>query len=59
MDGVNLENDVKCQIHEPLYARAFTFNRIIVDNVLITFMNFYKNYMATLVAMATVHKKIK
>ena len=41
MDGVNLENDVKVQIHDlSLWARPLIFDRIIEDNVLITYMKF-------------------
>ena len=35
------------------------FHRNIKDNVLITYMKFYENCMATLVAMATVHEKFQ
>ena len=35
------------------------YRGIIEDNVLIDIMFFYENYMATLVAMATVNEKIQ
>ena len=55
---VNLENDIKFQIHGPFELGSYFFKE---DNVLITYMKFffYKNCMASLVAMATVHEKIQ
>ena len=41
MGGVNLENDVRFQINGPLeLGHKFLFNRIIEDNVRITYMKF-------------------
>ena len=42
-----------------LRAGRIIFHRIFEDNVLIIFMKFYENYMATLVVLAPVHEKIQ
>ena len=39
--------------------RGILVHRNIKDNVLITYIKFYENCMATLVAMATVHEKFQ
>ena len=43
---------------QPFMKKA-NFYRNIKDNILIKYMIFYENCMATLVAMATVHEKIQ
>ena len=44
---------------DPLSQKA-NFYRINKNNILITYIDFfYENYMATLVAIATVHEKIQ
>ena len=59
MGGVNLEN-VKFQIHGPFELSSY-FYMIFGDNELITYMKFFfnENCMVTLVAMATIHEKIR
>ena len=43
MDGVNLENDVKFQIHEP-FELVIIFDRIIEENVLMRYMTFLQEW---------------